>query len=84
MNKTHNFRAFVFCPRCFYDVEEGEGYLEWKYWKFCPYCGSELVNVPVENRQEEFNEYKKSKSYIFKKDIEKTWKRVKDETKTTS
>ncbi len=53
----HNFRTIVFCPRCFIDVEEDVGYLEWKHWKYCSYCGDELVNVHIEYRPEELKEY---------------------------
>jgi len=55
---SKNLSTIVFCPRCFIDVEEDIGYLEWKHWKFCPDCGSELVQVPIEYRPEELKIYK--------------------------
>lgn len=55
----YNFRTLVFCPRCFFDVEEEFGFLEWKHWKYCPECGSKLVQVPIENRPEEYKHMKK-------------------------
>lgn len=55
----YNLRNIVFCPLCFYDIEEDFGYLEWKNWNYCPECGSKLVNVPIENRPEEYEIYKK-------------------------
>ena len=53
----YNLRTIVFCPRCFIDVEEDIGYLEWKHYKYCPNDGTELVHVPIEYRPEEYKIY---------------------------
>ena len=57
----YNYRTIVFCPKCFYDIEEDFGFMEWKRWKYCPECGSELVNVPIKYRLKEFEEMKANK-----------------------
>lgn len=45
MKKEEQRYRFVYCLHCRYDIEDEEGYMEAKYWNFCPYCGNELVRI---------------------------------------
>jgi len=60
-----NYSTISYCPRCLYDVEEDEGYLEWNHWEYCPYCGTKLVYVPLEDRPNDLQEWIESQRWLY-------------------
>ena len=50
--------------------------MEWKHWDFCPYCGSELVKVLIENRPAEFSEYAKSDGYVRMLELQERLRKI--------
>ena len=49
-----DYEKTVLCVKCAADIEEeyGDKVIVWRYWKFCPYCGTELVQGYVKVRGE--------------------------------
>lgn len=47
-----DYEKTTLCVRCAADLESeyGDKVIVWRYWKFCPYCGTELVQGYIKVR----------------------------------
>ena len=47
-----DYEKTTLCVKCVADLEEeyGDKIVVWRYWKFCPYCGTELIQGYVKVR----------------------------------
>jgi hypothetical protein len=47
-----DYEKTTLCVKCAADLEAeyGDKVIVWRYWKFCPYCGTELVQGYVKVR----------------------------------
>jgi DNA-directed RNA polymerase subunit RPC12/RpoP len=50
-----DYEKTTLCVKCGADLEAeyGDKVIVWRYWKFCPYCGTELVQGYVKVRGNE-------------------------------
>jgi len=52
-----DYERTTLCIKCAADLEAEYGDLNivWRYWKFCPYCGTELVHGYVKVRGDNYD-----------------------------